>query len=320
MVKEKKINYGKQLNNYLDKYNKIITIEMNNVGSKKIAQTRSDLRNRNIHILMGKNTIIRKVLRDRMAHLELDNPKAASAVESILEMVRGNIGFLFIPEDVDIPELRNKIISDKVQTQVKAGVLAPSNVIIPSGPTGQDPSQTSFFQALDIPTKINRGQIEIVNDVKLINKDEKISRSAAELLVRLDIKPFYYGIGVEHIYDRGNTYSAEVLDITEDDVARAFSNSVREAATLCLTLNFPTVISVPHNILDAYKNMLAIGLNSGSYSWNNLTIVKESLISQTKFVVSPSVKKNPSKTILEESSTVADALFNSSSSNNEDST
>merc|ERR1712100_192949 len=165
---------------------------------------------------MGKNTIIRKVLRDRISQLELDNPKSATAVESILEMVTGNVGFMFIPDNVNIAELRNKIISDKIQTQVKAGVIAPSNVIIPSGPTGQDPSQTSFFQALDIPTKINRGQIEIVNEVKLINKNEKVSRSAAELLVMLDIKPFYYGIGVNFIYDNGNVYSSEVLDITED--------------------------------------------------------------------------------------------------------
>jgi len=256
-----------------------------------------------------------------MTQLESYNPKAATAVESVLGMVTGNIGFLFIPETVDIAELRDKIINDKVQTQVKAGVIAPSNVVIPAGPTGQDPSQTSFFQALDIPTKINRGQIEIVDDVKLVNKDEKVGRSAAELLVMLDIKPFYYGIGVNSIYDRGNVYSSEVLDITEDDVAKAFSRSVREAATLCLALDFPTAISIPHDILDAYKNMLAIGLNCGSYTWDNLTKVKNSLNKQPESVIHSKKKEVISKTILEEdSSTVADALFNSSKSSNEDST
>lgn len=67
--------------------------------------------------------------------------------------------------------------------------------------------------------------------------------------------------------------------------------------------------------------MLAIGLSSKSYNWDNLSKVKESLKNQTKFVASPVKKKNAIKTVLEEeSSTVADALFNSSKSSNEDST
>jgi len=294
--------------------------KVSNVGSKKISQTRSDLRKKDIHILMGKNTIIRKVLRDRITHLEASNPEAAAAVESMLKMVSGNIGFLFVPKNVSIAELRNKIINDKVQTQVKPGVIAPTNVVIPAGPTGQDPSQTSFFQALDIPTKINRGQIEIVDDVKLINKDQKVSRSAAELLVMLDIKPFYYGIGVNFIYDNGNVYPSEVLDITEDDVTKAFNLSVREAATLCLALGFPTAVSVPHHILDAYKDMLAIGLNSGSYSWNNLTKLKENLNKKNEIIRSPK-KENLDKTVMkEETSTEASAFFDSSESSDEDST
>jgi len=280
MVREKKIKYGTKLNGYLDKYEKILTIEVSNVGSKKISQVRRNLRKKDIHILMGKNTIIRKVLRDRMIQLESSNQEAA-AVELILKIVSGNVGFLFVPRNVNIAELRDKIINDKVQTQVRAGVIAPTNVVIPAGPTGQDPSQTSFFQALDIPTKINRGQIEIIDDVKLINKGEKVSRSAAELLVMLDIKPFYYGIEVNSIYENGNVYNSEVLDITEDDVTKAFTCSIREAATLSLALQFPTPISIPHYILDAYKNMLAIGLNSRSYSWNALTVFLIKLLLRT---------------------------------------
>merc|ERR1712212_969758 len=34
------------------------------------------------------------------------------------------------------------------------------------GNTGLGPEKTSFFQALAIPTKISRGTIEIINDVK----------------------------------------------------------------------------------------------------------------------------------------------------------
>ena len=53
---------------------------------------------------------------------------------------------------------------------LKSGAFAPVDVIIPAGPTGLDPGQTAFFQAVNIGTKIARGSIEIVNDVLFINQ------------------------------------------------------------------------------------------------------------------------------------------------------
>merc|ERR1719195_2096839 len=215
---------------------------------------------------MGKNTIIRKVLNVRAERLEAEGKTdQAETVLRMLEMVQGNIGFVFLPRNEDIGKVRDQLTAEQVQTAAKAGVAAPANVIVPAGPTGQDPSQTSFFQALDIPTKINRGQVEIVSDVKLITMGEKVGRSAAELLVMLNIKPFYYGITVGSVYDKGEVYPADVLDISPSDVAGAFNSAVREVAALCLALNYPTAASVPHSIMDAYKNMLAVGMACKNY-------------------------------------------------------
>jgi len=49
-------------------------------------------------------------------------------------------------------------------------------------------------QALNIPTKINRGTVEIVSDVHLIKAGEKVGGSEATLLSKLGIKPFSYGL------------------------------------------------------------------------------------------------------------------------------
>ena len=75
----------------------------------------------------------------------------------------------------------------------RSGTVAPCDVIVPAGPTGCDPGQTAFFQALAIPTKIAKGQIEIISDVKLITLGEKVGSSEAALLQKLNIKPFSYG-------------------------------------------------------------------------------------------------------------------------------
>jgi len=325
-VPQRKQDYAARLNKYLDEYSQAMTICVNNVGSKSIAVQRKRLRAQNIHILMGKNTIIRKVLNLRAERLEAaGNKKGADQALRMLEMVEGNIGFVFCPNNVEVSAVREEITSERVQTAAKAGVEAPDDVVVPAGPTGQDPSQTSFFQALDIPTKINRGQVEIVSDVKLVTKGEKVNRSAAELLVMLNIKPFYYGITVHHIYANGDVFPADVLDISASDIAQAFSSAVREVAALCLALNYPTAASVPHSIMDAYKNMLAIGLACKDYSWENLGKVKEILADPSAFAAAAApaaggaapaaaAAAEPEEEEEEESSAAAGGMFGGSSS------
>jgi len=332
-IPQRKVEYASRLNEYLDNYQQAITIGVDNVGSKSLALQRKKLRARDVHILMGKNTIIRKVLTLRAERLEAEGKmKQSQNAMKLLEMVQGNIGFVFIPKTESIAQLRDELTSEKVQTAAKAGILAPSSVIVPAGPTGQDPSQTSFFQALDIPTKINRGQVEIVSDVKLITEGEKVGRSAAELLVMLNIKPFYYGITVRYVYDKGEVYPADVLDISPSDVAAAFNQGVREVAALCLALNYPTAASVPHSIMDAYKNMLAIGLATKNYKWENLEKVEKILADPSAFVAASSgpatggdaggaaeAAPEPEEEEEEESSAAAGGLFGGDSSSDDDS-
>ena len=51
---------------------------------------------------------------------------------------------------------------DQVQAPARAGALAPLDVKIPAQTTTLGPEKTSFFQALQIPTKITKGTIEIL--------------------------------------------------------------------------------------------------------------------------------------------------------------
>lgn len=78
----------------------------------------------------------------------------------------------------------------------KAGAIAPCDVTLPPQNTGMGPEKTSFFQALQIPTKIARGTIEILNDVNLIKTGDKVGASEAALLNMLGIMPFSYGLVV----------------------------------------------------------------------------------------------------------------------------
>jgi large subunit ribosomal protein LP0 len=66
------------------------------------------------------------------------------------------------------------IMTNRVKAPAKAGALAPLDVKVPAQNTGLGPEKTSFFQALNIPTKITKGTIEITNDVSLIKAGDRV--------------------------------------------------------------------------------------------------------------------------------------------------
>ena len=49
-----------------------------------------------------------------------------------------------------------------------------------------------------------------------------------------------------------------MLDITDDDIRMKFLNGVRNVASVSLAIGYPTVASVPHSIINGFKNLLAI--------------------------------------------------------------
>lgn len=233
----------------MDEYPKVFIVNADNVGSKQMQQIRISLRDR-ATILMGKNTTIRKAIR---GHLD-SNPN----LEKLLPHIKGNIGFIFTKEDLN--DIRTIVENNKVEAPAKAGAIAPIDVFVPAHNTGLGPEKTSFFQALSIATKISRGTIEILNDVHLCHKGEKVGASESTLLGMLKIYPFHYGLKILQLYDSGAVFDPSVLDITDDDLLKRFMEGVANVAAVSLQIGYPTVASVPHSIVNGFKNLLAIAV------------------------------------------------------------
>lgn len=90
-------------------------------------------------------------------------------------LLKDKIALIFT--DAPVFELKKKLEANKVPTEARVGSLAPINFSIPPGPTGLDPSQINFFHALNISTKINKGQIEITKEFKVCTEGKKVKAS-----------------------------------------------------------------------------------------------------------------------------------------------
>lgn len=266
-----KANYFVKITGLLDEYPKCFIVGADNVGSKQMQQIREALRGKGV-VLMGKNTMMRKAIR---GHLD-SNPD----LEKLLPHIVGNVGFVFTNED--LLEVRTVISENQVAAPAKAGAIAPVPVTIPAQNTGLGPEKTSFFQALAIPTKISRGTIEILTDQNLIKVGDKVGASEATLLNMLKITPFSYGLQIKQVYEAGSVFSPDILDITDADLLKRFMEGVTNVASVSLAIGYPTRASVPHSIVNGFKNLLAVAVET-DITFEQAELFKEFLADPSKF-------------------------------------
>jgi len=245
--KQRKHRYRKKLIECFAEYKNILVVGIDNVGSSQMQKIRMALRGDAV-LLMGKKTLIRKIIREQVG----EKPQ----LEALVGLVRGNVGFVFTNGDLN--KIRKAILENKVPAAAKTGALAPCDVFVAPGPTGLDPAQTSFFQALNIQTKIAKGSIEILNQVHLIKAGDKVTASAVALLAKLNMKPFFYGMTVKTVWENGSVYSASVLDLTDALLFKSWYKGVAHVAALSLMLGMPTKASIACSIRNAFKRLLAI--------------------------------------------------------------
>merc|ERR1712072_164087 len=246
--KSRKEVLADELESHFANYTKLFVVGVDNVTSNQLHEIRKSMRGEAV-IYCGKNTQMRRVLR------KLEE-QGMEQLEKIRQICKLNIALVFT--NGDLATVCENIVSNKMPAAAKAGALAQRDVIIPAGPTSLEPTMTSFLQALNISSKISKGNIEILNETHLLVKGEKVDASSAALLAKLDIMPFAYGLEVKYVYDNGSLFEPAVLAISKDDIVNRFKNGAKNVAAVSIELGKPCVASVPYSLLLAFQNLLAV--------------------------------------------------------------
>lgn len=272
--KEKKEYYDKRVCVMLEEYTQALICVADNVGSKQFQDIRSGLRPESV-VLMGKNTLLKRTIRQYV------EKTGATQWLAMLPLLVGNVGLVFTKGD--LKEVAEQIAKYRVGAPARVGLVAPTDVVVPPGNTGLDPSQTSFFQVLNIPTKINKGTVEIVTAVDLIKTGEKVGSSEAALLAKLNIRPFSYGLIVIQVYNEGSSYDPSVLNMTDDDLVGKFQSGLATITAVSLGAGYPTILSLPHTFVNCYKNVVAVALGLEDYSFPAADKIKAILADPSAF-------------------------------------
>jgi large subunit ribosomal protein LP0 len=281
---DRKKAYMNSFMNCCQEYSKILVVQADNVGSKQFQQVRKALRGTAV-VVMGKNTMMKKAIK----LLGDKNEK----VQNLSPYLKGNVGLVFT--NAELSSIKDIIISNKVAAPARQGAISPVKVVVPAGPTTLEPTKTSFFQALSIPTKITKGFVDIINEYVLLQPGQKVGNSEAALLQMLNILPFFYGLKISHVYDNGNVFNADVLDISDDVMATAFTEGITNVASVSLETGIPTEASVPHLVAAGFKNLLAIAAAT-DVEFEQAKELKKFLADPSAFAVAAPVVAAPTAT------------------------
>lgn len=250
----KKVAFVERFNNLLDTYKTIVVAEADNVKSQQFHNARKALRTIGATMLMGKNTILRRALKDRVKR----EPSFADTADKLMPLLKWNVGMIF--SDDKAAEVYQILKDNRVQAPARAGTMAPADVWVPACNTGLEPTKTQIFQQLNIPTKIVKQSVEILKDVQLVKANTKVGASEAGLLVLLNIRPFHYGLDVTSVYDDGVVYSKEVLEITDAEFTEKLTAGVDNVRALALGCNYTCAATLPAVLQSALKNAISLSI------------------------------------------------------------
>jgi len=149
--------YFKDAEKLFREYKSVLVCGIDNVGSRQIQEVKRDLIGRAVGL---------KCVNSFIHHLITHELEDKHELKELLHHLSGNNYFFFTNENVK--EIAEVISSNHREAAAKTGQVAPVDVIIPAQVTKLDPQQSSFFISLNIPTKLNKGMVEIIRDIELI--------------------------------------------------------------------------------------------------------------------------------------------------------
>ncbi len=169
------------LKNLIETKKTILIASIKNLPASQFQEISKKLRGKAIVKVPKKNLILRAL-----------DSSSKEAIKDLKEKLEDSIAILF--SDLDSFELAGELSSNKSPAKAKAGQEAPEDIEVSAGPTDLIPGPAiSELGALGIQIQIEKGKITIKEPRVIAKEGEKISSGAADVMNKLDIKPFSVG-------------------------------------------------------------------------------------------------------------------------------
>ena len=198
-----------------------------------------------------------KVAKTRVVKKAFEDSKVdTSKIDSI---VTESIAIIFSKKNPF--ELFSFIKKNKGEASAKVGDIAPQDIIVQAGDTGLPPGPAlTPLKAAGLKVAVQGPTISIVADKVVTKKGEEINAAVAEVLGKLNIKPMKIGMKVLGVLDKeeNSFYSAEALDVDEEELFNKFVLAYQNAINLCVNAEIFNDASAELIVIKAQREAKAI--------------------------------------------------------------
>jgi len=222
------------------------------LGAKQLQRIRKEFRDTDkARLRVSKNSLISISMKE-------------SGMADLADFVDDQTALVFT--DLDAFDLYKVMEDGKIPAPIKAGAVAPHDIVVEKGPTSLKPGPiVGELQNLGIPAGISSGKVEIKQRKVVVKEGEKVSAPLAEMLAKLEIYPVTEGLDLRAVYDaEGETvFTPDVLHI---DPTKYFAD-IKEGVISALALSthikyeYPTSYTIGDLINEASIKSRALALN-----------------------------------------------------------
>jgi len=208
--------------------------------------------------LAGKAVI--RMSRKNFIKIALDNVDKEN-IEGIEDYLEGQPAMVFTEMN---PFKLFKILEDsKTEAPAKAGAIAPADIVVPAGDTSFPPGPIlGELQQAGINAKIDKGSIVVQEDAVVVKEGEAVPKDVADVLTKLEIHPMEVGIDLLAVYEDNTIYTADVLEIDEEETKTNIATAYQNAINLSVFAGIVNSQSAPILIQQAARDAMNLAINA----------------------------------------------------------
>ncbi len=200
-----------------------------------------------------------KVCRNNLIYRALET--SSDDVKQMNKYVEDQTALLFSNED---PFKLYRILDrGKASAPIKAGGIAPRDIVVQKGPTSFPPGPiVGELQSSGIPAGIEGGKVVIRETRTVAKKGDVVNAKLASILARLEIQPVELGLDLRAIYEKGIIYESEILAVDETKYIGDITQAVQRAFNLSINAVYPAKATIGTLLAKAASESRNLAINA----------------------------------------------------------
>ncbi len=234
----------------INQYQIIAAADLTKVSSTMLQDMRKQLRGNHLFRVV-KNTLMR---------ISMEQAGKAGTQEFI-ESVSGPNVFLFTNGNPF--KVAMELDANKVKVFAKSDDIAMDNIVLKAGNTGLSPGPLiGKFGVLSVRTRIESGNIWVVQDTTVRKKGEEIGDDLADLLSRMGIRASEMGLSIKAVWENGEVIPGESLILDLDEYRSKLEQAIGGAFKVAIEAAYATPETAPILLAKAAQEAIAVAVEA----------------------------------------------------------